>query len=133
MVRYAGDFAPLVIERASGSYIYDADGRAILDFTSGQMCSTLGHNHPSILAAFERSCRQVIYLFSWILAPPVIELCRELAALLPANLQKVILLSTGGESNEAALRMAKLATGRFEVVGLTSSFHGLTGGAGAST
>jgi len=133
MIRYAGDFAPLVIERASGSYIYDASGRAILDFTSGQMCATLGHNHPSIISAIEASCRQVTHLFSWMLAPPVIELCQQLASILPPSLQKVMLLSTGGESNEAALRMAKLKTNRFEIVGLTNSYHGLTGGAGATT
>ena len=133
MIRYAGDFVPLVIERAAGAYIYDSNGRAILDFTSGQMCATLGHNHPSIVAAVEKSCRQVTHLFSWMLAPPVIELCQQLAALLPTTLQKVMLLSTGGESNEAALRLAKLHTGRFEIVGLTNSYHGLTSGAGAST
>ena len=133
MIRYAGDFLPIVIERAAGSYIYDSNGRAILDFTSGQMCATLGHNHPSIVAAIDKSCRQVTHLFSWMLAPPVIELCRQLASLLPPTLQKVMLLSTGSESNEAALRLAKLNTGRFEIVGLTNSYHGLTSGAGAST
>ena len=75
----------------------------------------------------------VAFLSSWMLSEPVIELCRGLAALLPASLERVLLLSTGSESNEAALRMAKLSTGRFEVVGLTASFHGLTGGTGAST
>lgn len=133
LIRYAGDFLPVLIERASGSYIYDDRGRAILDFTSGQMCATLGHNHPAIVAAIEQGCRQAIHLFSWMLSPPVIELCQELASLLPPSLQKVLLLNTGGESNEAALRVAKLKTGRFEVVGFTYSFHGLTGGAGAST
>ena len=67
------------------------------------------------------------------LAPEVVELCRELAALLPPQLQKVLLLNTGSEANEAAIRMAKLVTGGHEVVGLTGSFHGLTGGAGAAT
>ena len=70
MVRYAGDFAELVIDRAEGSYIYDIHGRPILDFTSGQMCATPGHNHPSIVTAIEQSCPQVTHLFSWMLAPP---------------------------------------------------------------
>lgn len=133
LIRYAGDFVPRLIERAEGSRIYDDQSRAILDFTSGQMCATLGHNHPSIVAAIQHSCHHVAHLFSWMLAPPVIELCRELAALLPPSLQKVLLLNTGGEANEAALRLAKMKTGNFEVVGLTHSYHGLTGGAGAST
>ena len=49
MVRYVGDFPPFFVERAEGSYVYDDSGRRILDFTSGQMCATLGHNHPAIV------------------------------------------------------------------------------------
>ena len=133
MIRYIGDFPGFFIERAEGAYIWDDRGRRMLDFTSGQMCATLGHNHPEVVAAIHASCERAIHLFSWLLAPEVVELCRELAALLPPQLQKVILLNTGSEANEAALRMAKLATGGFEVVGLSASFHGLTGGAGAVT
>src|SRR5919106_3235549 len=133
MIRYIGAFPPFFVERAEGSYVYDDRGRRILDFTSGQMCATLGHNHPEVVAAIHESCASAIHLFSWLLAPQVVELCAELAALLPPQLQKVILLNTGSEANEAALRMAKLVTGRHEVVGLTSSFHGLTGGARAAT
>jgi 2,2-dialkylglycine decarboxylase (pyruvate) len=129
MIRYIGDFPGFFIERADGAYIFDGRGRRILDFTSGQMCATLGHNHPEVVAAIRSSCDRAIHLFSWLLAPEVVELCRELAALLPPQ----ILLNTGSEANEAALRMAKLATGRYEVVGLSASFHGLTGGAGAVT
>jgi 2,2-dialkylglycine decarboxylase (pyruvate) len=133
MIRYVGDFPPFFIERAHGSYVYDDRGRRILDFTSGQMCATLGHNHPAVVAAIARSSERALHLFSWMLAPEVVELCRELAALLPPQLQKVMLVNTGSEANEVALRMAKLASGGHEVVGLTHSFHGLTGGAGAAT
>ncbi len=133
LIRYGGEFLRPVIERASGCFLYDSDGHEILDFTSGQMCSTLGHNHPAVVSAIKQSCRQTIHLFSWMLSPPVIELCHTLAEMLPPTLQKVLLLSTGGESNEAALRMAKLHTGGFEIVGLTNSYHGMTGGAGSST
>src|SRR5918993_256036 len=131
MIRYIGDFPPFFVERAEGSYFFDDSGRRILDFTSGQMCATLGHNHPEVVAAIERSCERAIHLFSWVLAPEVVDLCRELAGLLPPQLQKVMLLNTGSEANEAAIRMAKLVSGGHEVVGLTASFHGLTGGAGA--
>ena len=133
VLRYDSDFLPFFIERAEGAYLFDDSGRRLLDFTSGQMCATLGHNHPAVVAALERGSREVMHLFSRMLAPPVVDLCRELAALLPPGLQKVLLLSTGGESNDAALRMARLHTGRFEVVGLTGSYHGLTGGAASVT
>jgi 2,2-dialkylglycine decarboxylase (pyruvate) len=133
MIRYVGDFPGFFVERAEGAYFYDDSGRRLLDFTSGQMCATLGHNHPAVVAAIQRSCERALHLFSWVLAPEVVELCRELAALLPPQLQKVILLNTGSEANEAAIRMAKLASGGHEIVGLAGSFHGLTGGAGAAT
>ncbi len=133
LIRYGGAFSPFLAARAKGSYVYDRDGRAILDFTSGQMCATLGHNHPEILAAIERAMAGALHLFSGTLSAPVIELCRALAGLLPPSLGKAMLVSTGGESNEAALRMAKLHTGGFEVVGFNASWHGMTAGASAST
>ena len=88
VLRYhASEFLPFFIERAQGSYLIDDSGRRLLDFTSGQMCATLGHNHPAVVAALERGCREVLHLFSLMLAPPVVDLCRELAAILPPGLQ----------------------------------------------
>jgi 2,2-dialkylglycine decarboxylase (pyruvate) len=133
LIRYGAEFHPEFIVSAGGSYIYDEDGRAILDFTSGQMCATLGHNHPAIVAAIEKSCREVLHLFSGMLSPAVASLARRMAALLPPSLSKLIFLNTGGESNETALRMAKKFTGAFEVVGLDGSWHGTTAGANAMT
>ncbi|HZB37759.1 MAG TPA: aminotransferase class III-fold pyridoxal phosphate-dependent enzyme, partial [Beijerinckiaceae bacterium] len=115
MIRYVGAFAPYLGTKARGSYIYDDTGRAILDFCSGQMCATLGHNHPAVTEAIEQSCRDVVHLFSGVLSPPVLRLAEELGAILPAGLQKMMFMSTGSESNEAALRIAKLKTGGFEV------------------
>ena len=65
------------------------------------------------------------------LSPPVIELASALAELLPPGLEKILLVNTGSESNEAALRMAKLRTGGFEVVGFTDAWHGMTAGSSA--
>ncbi|MBW3603802.1 MAG: aspartate aminotransferase family protein [Actinobacteria bacterium] len=133
LIRYAGDFVDVVIEHASGTVLHATDGRQILDFTSGQMCATLGHNHPAITAAVEQACREVTHLFSGMLSPPVLDLARELADMLPDPLDKVMLLNTGAESNEAALRLAKLTTGGFEVLAFTGSWHGMTAGASSST
>ena len=133
LVRYGGQFAPFLIERAEGSYVFDRSGRAILDFTSGQMCAILGHNHPEMLAAMEQAMKQVLHLFSGMLSPPVVELASALAAMLPPELQKVLLINTGSEANEAALRMAKMFTGGFEVVGFVGSWHGMTAGSSSIT
>lgn len=133
LIRYGGDFTPVLIARTAGSYLYDQDGRAILDFTSGQMCATLGHNHPRVVEAISRACREAIHLHSSMLSPAVIRLAENLAGLLPPKLQKLMLLNTGAEANEAALRMAKLHTGGYEVVGFSRSWHGMSAGASAST
>ena len=128
LVRYAGGFAPFTVARAEGAWLETTDGRRVLDFTSGQICSTLGHNHPRIAAAIRDSLASVIHLNSWMLSEPVLALAERLAGLFPAPLEKVVLLNTGSEANEVALKLAKMFTGRFEVVGLTRSFHGLLAG-----
>jgi 2,2-dialkylglycine decarboxylase (pyruvate) len=133
LIRYAGGFAPLTVARAEGAWIETTDGRRILDFTSGQICSTLGHNHPRIADAIRASLDEVVHLNSWMLSEPVLALGERLALLAPDPLARVMLLNTGSESNEVAVKLAKLATGRFELVGLTRSFHGLLAGTSSVT
>lgn len=132
LIRYCPGFEPLIIERAEGSFVYDADGRAILDFTSGQMSAILGHAHPDIVATVTRRIGSLAHLFSGMLSRPVVELASRLAALAP-GLERVQLLTTGAESNEAAIRMAKLVTGGHEVVAFAQSWHGMTGAAASAT
>jgi len=128
LIRYAGSFAPFLVARADGAWVETADGQRVLDFTSGQICSTLGHNHPGIVAAIRGALDEVVHLNSWMLSEPVLALAERLASLTPPGLDKVILLNTGSEANEVALKLAKMRTGRFEVVGLARSFHGLLAG-----
>ncbi|WP_374444895.1 aspartate aminotransferase family protein [Stella sp.] len=134
LIRYtAKGFLPGMIVRAAGSFVYDADGRAILDFASGQMCATLGHNHPAVVAAMQDAAAEPLHLYSNMLSPSVVELAVELARLLPPSLQKAMFLSTGSEANEAAIRIAKLATGGFEIIAMGHSWHGMTAASNAST
>ena len=133
LIRYGGDFIDAVVEHAEGAWLTTIDGRRILDFTSGQMCATLGHNHPAIVRAIEEACRRVLHLHSGMVSPDVLALADELLDVLPEPLRRTMFLSTGGESNEAALRLAKLTTGGFEVLAFTGSWHGMTAGASSST
>lgn len=133
LVRYGGDFAPFIAERAQGSFMWDAEGRRILDFCSGQMSAIIGHSHPEIVKVVRRTIGELDHLYSTVLSRPVVELAALLAELAPGKLDRVLLVSTGGESNEAAIRMAKLASGRHEIVGLSRSWHGVTGGAASAT
>ena len=134
VIRYAaGPFTPEIVVRAEGSFLYTEGGRRLLDFTSGQMSAILGHSHPAIVATVREAVGKLDHLFSGMLSRPVVDLSRRLAESLPDPLSKVLLLTTGAESNEAALRMAKLVTGRFEVVSFSRSWHGMTAGAQNAT
>lgn len=133
LVRYGGTFTREIIDSASGSFLFTEDGRRVLDFTSGQMSAILGHSHPRIVETVRRQIANLDHLFSGMLSRPVVDLARRLAATLPPSLSKVQLLTTGAESNEAALRMAKLVTGKYEVVSFARSWHGMTAAAAAAT
>ncbi|MFI6585082.1 aspartate aminotransferase family protein [Embleya sp. NPDC050493] len=133
LVRYGGEFTREIIDHAAGSFVFTADGRKILDFTSGQMSAILGHSHPEIVATVRRQVATLDHLYSGMLSRPVVDLARRLADTLPAPLEKVLLLTTGAESNEAAIRMAKLVTGRHEIVSFARSWHGMTQAAASAT
>jgi 4-aminobutyrate aminotransferase-like enzyme len=126
-------YSPVVITKAKGTRLYDESGRSILDFTSGQMSSLLGHSHPEIVEVVRRYVGELDHLLSNMITRPVVDLAERLGSLLPAPLSKSFFLNTGSESTEAALKMAKLYTGRFEVVAFTASYHGLTQGAASAT
>lgn len=133
LIRYGPPFSPVIIDRAEGAYLVTEEGRRLLDFTSGQMSAILGHSHPEIVSTVRAQVGRLDHLFSGMLSRPVVDLARRLAESLPAPLDRVLLLSTGAESNEAAVRMAKLVTGRHEIVSFAGSWHGMTHGAAAAT
>ncbi|MEV6333113.1 aspartate aminotransferase family protein [Nocardia vinacea] len=135
LIRYAGagEFTREIITRAAGSFLYTESGREILDFTSGQMSAILGHAHPDIVATVRRQVGELDHLFSGMLSRPVVDLARRLAETLPEPLEKALLLTTGAESNEAAIRMAKLVTGKHEIVSFARSWHGMTQAAASAT
>ncbi|MDI1492699.1 MAG: hypothetical protein OHK93_004481 [Ramalina farinacea] len=126
-------YSPIIIKRAKGTKLYDADNRQILDFTSGQMSSILGHSHPEIVEVVKDSVSNLDHLLSNMITQPVVDLAERLARLLPAPLEKSFFLNTGSESTEAAIKMAKYHTGRFEIIAFSASYHGLTQGAGSAT
>src|SRR5258708_14787108 len=97
------------------------------------MSAILGHSHPEIVEVARKWIGELDHLYSTILSRPVVDLAALIAKISPGQLDRVLLVSTGGESNEAALRMAKLVTGRHEIVALSRSWHGVTGGAAAAT
>lgn len=126
-------YSPALITRAAGTRLYTAEGQQILDFTSGQMSSLLGHSHPEIVSVVQTHIATLDHLLSNMLTAPVLALAERLAHHLPSPLSKSFFLNTGSETIEAAIKMAKCYTGRFEVVAFAASYHGLTQGAGSAT
>lgn len=126
-------YSPVIITRTEGTKLYDADGRQILDFTSGQMSSLLGHAHPEIVQIVKKYVSGLDHLLSNMITYPVVNLAERLAHLLPAPLEKSFFLDTGSETTEAAIKMSKYYTGKFEIVAFAASYHGLTQGSGSAT
>lgn len=130
---FGAKFVDEIIVKSEGVYLYTNEGKKILDFTSGQMSCLVGHCHPEITETIAETAATLDHTLSGMLSPPVVELAEKLTTLLPAGLDKVAFLSTGGESNEYAIKLAKCVTGKFEVVGLSLSWHGMTAAANACT
>ncbi|ROT42672.1 2,2-dialkylglycine decarboxylase [Sodiomyces alkalinus F11] len=126
-------YSPIIVTKAQGTRLYDAEGNSMLDFTSGQMSSLLGHSHPEIVQVVRDSIGELDHLLCNMITHPVVDLAERLGRLLPRPLQKSFFLNTGSETIEAAIKMAKCYTGKFEIVAFSASYHGLTQGAGSAT
>ncbi|MGI8761562.1 MAG: aspartate aminotransferase family protein [Jatrophihabitantaceae bacterium] len=119
---------PQVLERGSGTRVFDTDGREYLDFVSGQVCAVSGHAHPKYADAIAKQAHTLVQRGSAFTDTCQIQLAEKVAEMCCGDLNKSYFACTGSESNEAALRMAKLITGRFEVAAVVRGYHGLTAG-----
>ena len=115
-----------VIDRASGSYLYDTGGRAYLDFGSGQMGGALGHNHPRIVQSIRYSTERIIHSTNLYLNADRLTLHEKLGRILTPPLQKSLFLVTGSDSVEASVDLARKATGGTEVLAYHFALHGST-------
>lgn len=129
LIVFGSDFMTDVVTKTQGLYFWTASGRKVMDWTSGQMSCLLGHGHPEIVDTLQKHAAALDHMYSGMVSPPVIRLAKTLVNALPHGLDKAVFLSTGGESNECAIKLAKTYTGKFEVVGLGASWHGMSSGA----
>ena len=116
-----------------GSVVRDVNGKEYLDFNSGQMCAALGHNHPRITQALQESCQTLVHSHMSIFNDREIILAHRLAEIAPPGMTKSMFLTSGSDSNEAAMTIAKRYTGGYEVASPMVSFHGLSDTARAVT
>ena len=120
---------PLVVERAEGARVWDVEGREYIDFAGGLGCANLGHNLPAVVdAVHEQVDRYMHQCFMVGMYEPYVEVCRRLAELSPCRgeSQKSILLNSGAEAIENAVKIARVATGRPAVIVFDNAFHGRT-------
>ena len=120
-----GDTSPLVWERAEGCRVWDADGQEYIDFTSGVLVLNVGHSHPRVTAAIAEQARKFLNCYG-ATSGVIAEFVERLAETLPPELRKIVLLTTGSEAIEAAVRIARVATGKHEVLAFSGAFHGRT-------
>jgi len=116
----------LVIRQGRGCYLEDMDGKRYLDFMAGVAVCSLGHSHPRYIEALKEQLDKVsVGSFT---TENRVKLLRLLASLTPDGLTKIQLYSGGAEAVEAAIRLAKSFTKKFEVLSFWGGFHGKTGG-----
>jgi len=123
---------PLAMEvsRAEGSYIYDKENNAYLDFVAGVSACTLGHSHPKVVSAIKKQIDQYMHVMVYgeYIQEPAVELAKLLAKSLPNSLEKTYLTNSGTEAVEGALKLAKRATGRSQIISAKHAYHGNTMG-----
>ena len=123
-----------VAERAEGSYIYTTDGRKLLDFTSGIGVTNTGHCHPMVVQAIREQAGLLLHAQANIVVHrPMLQLIEELRKIAPASIDGFFFGNSGAEAVEGAVKLARAATGKQNVIVFSGSFHGRTAGTMALT
>ncbi|WP_039825784.1 aspartate aminotransferase family protein [Nocardia testacea] len=125
---------PVTVDHGAGCYLYDVDGRRFLDFTAGIGVTSTGHCHPRVVAAAQEQVGKLIHgQYTTVMHRPMLELTERLGTVLPEGLDSVFYANSGSEAVEAALRLARQATGRPNVIVFHGGFHGRTVAAATMT
>ncbi|HEX2299118.1 MAG TPA: aminotransferase class III-fold pyridoxal phosphate-dependent enzyme [Pseudonocardiaceae bacterium] len=125
---------PVLAARGEGVYLFDADERRYLDFTAGIGVTSTGHCHPRVVEAARRQGGTLIHgQYTTVMHQPLLDLTERLGEVLPDGVDSLFYVNSGSEAVEAALRLARHATGRQNAIVFAGSFHGRTMGAAALT
>ena len=118
------------VSHAHGSYIYDTDNKAYLDFIAGVSACPLGHNNPKVVSAIKSQLDKYMHVMVYgeYILEPAVELTKLLANNLPDPLETTYLTNSGTEAIEGALKLAKRYTGRSEIIAANNAYHGNTMG-----
>ena len=121
-------------DHGKGSWLYDTSGKAYLDFTSGIGVTSTGHCHPEVVAAAQEQVGKIIHAqYTTVTHEPLLALSDRLAAVMPGTIDSVAFSNAGTESVEAALRLARNAQKRANIIVFQGGFHGRTMAAASMT
>jgi acetylornithine/succinyldiaminopimelate/putrescine aminotransferase len=119
------------IAHAEGSYIYDTNNKAYLDFVAGVSACSLGHKHPKVIEAIKNQLDKYLHVMVYgeYVQKPAVELTKLLAKHLPEPLETTYLTNSGTEAIEGSIKLAKRVTGRSQIISAQNAYHGNTLGA----
>ncbi len=124
---------PVVITRGKGALLWDINGKEYVDCSSSYGVAALGHCHPKVVAAIKAQAEELITCHSCYYNDKRAEFIKKLVAITPEGLDKAFLSNSGAETVECAIKLARKATGKTEIIALMGAFHGKTMGALSAT
>ncbi|PAU85873.1 4-aminobutyrate--2-oxoglutarate transaminase [Pseudomonas sp. WN033] len=128
VARGVSQIHPIFVQRAENATVWDVEGRQYIDFAGGIAVLNTGHRHPKVIDAVKRQLEQFTHTCFQVLAyEPYVELCEKINARVPGSFdKKTLLVTTGSEAVENAVKIARAATGRTGVIAFTGGYHGRT-------
>ena len=127
----ASNPSAIEITKAQGIYLYDKDGKKIIDMCAGVSVSNIGHNHPNVVQAVKEQVEKYmhIHVYGELVQSPQVRYAELLVKTLHTQLDSVYFVNSGSEANEGAIKLSKRYTGRFEIISFQNAYHGSTCGA----
>ncbi len=127
MTGFVKAVTPVVIDHAEGATVTDVNGRTYLDCFAGISVVNAGHCNPEVIAAAKAQIDKLVHCCSYMYhVPAVADMAEKMAEITPGRLKKTFFANSGAEAVEGALKLARLYTGKKEVISLEASFHGRT-------
>jgi acetylornithine/N-succinyldiaminopimelate aminotransferase len=124
---------PIVAERGAGVWLYTSEGEKYLDLYGGHAVAGTGHSHPHVVAAIREQAEKLLFYSNLVYSEARARAAEKLVSIAPSELTKAFFCNSGTEANENAMRMARMATGRENVITFSGGFHGRTADAISAT
>lgn len=124
---------PIAAERGEGVWLYTNDGQKYLDLYGGHAVAGTGHSHPLVVRAIQEQAEKIIFYSNLVYSEARAQAAEKLVSIAPLPLSKAFFCNSGTEANENAMRMARLATGRENIITFSGGFHGRTADAISAT